>query len=326
MSLWNRFVAHLAREEPATPMALFRIAVGLVVLGTMITSVTSGSAEVLWVTDADGGYNNFHSKQWIVRLLGGHTAEHIWLILGVCTVASIGVITGTLTRVSALVCGQTFLALMSLAPGTGGSHDRVIQNALWLLVLIPAGSTLSVDCRLRTGRWRDDTLRPAWGRTLIVFQLCLIYTSAGLHKLGVSWFPWGGYLAVHQSLLNPVWSRLDLQTLPLLGYFSPLTRLSTAISWIWEVTFAVSAWWLGTGRAERRLARLGAHPSWMRRLRDPDIRWLYLIIGMLMHGTLLVFMELGPFSLITMSFYFGLFRHHELARWLPGGAPRTDST
>jgi len=318
MNPWQRFVAHMARPEPTTPLALFRICIGTIVFGTILASVLSGGVDILWLTDADGGYNTFRSKQWIVRWLGGHNAFTVWVLVWTCMLSALGVATGTLTRASALVCGQTFLALMSLAPGTGGSHDRLITNALWLLVLIPAGTTLSVDARWRTGRWRDDTPRPAWGRTLLVFQICLVYTSAGLHKLGVSWFPWGGYLAVHYALLDPTWSRLDITMLPAVAWFSPLTRFGTALSWFWEVTFAVSAWWLGTGRAERRLERLGSQPTIWQRLRHPDIRNLYVLVGVTMHVVLLVFMELGPFSLVTMSFYFGLYRHHELVRWLPG--------
>lgn len=318
MNLWHRFAAHLARKEPATPLALFRIAVGMVVFGTLVAMVLSGAADVLWVPRSAGGFTAFESKHWLVRRLGGPDVHSLQILLAAGMVSALGVATGTLTRVSALVCGQVFMALLSLAPGTGGGHDRLITNALWLLVLIPAGRTLSVDCRVRTGRFRDDTAIPAWGRTLVVFQLCLLYVSTGLHKLGVTWFPWGGYLAVHYALLNPSWARLDLSQLAWVGWAAPLTRVGTAIAWLWEVTFAVGAWWLGTGRAERRVERLGAHPSLWQRVRDPDIRGIYVGIGVMMHTILFVFMELGPFSLITMSYYFGLFRHHELARWLPG--------
>lgn len=320
MTLWRRFAAHLARPEPATPLALFRMCIGLTVLGTLLSAELSGAADVVWLRAADGGFSTHESQQWLVRWLGGHTAQTVATIMVAAGVSALGVATGTLTRASALICGQSLLALWSLSQGTGGGHDRLLSNALWLLVLIPSGATLSVDCRIRTGRWRDDTPRPAWGRTLVVFQLCVVYTSAGLHKLGFSWFPWGGYLAVHYALLHPSWARLDVSMLPLIGWLGPLTRASTAVSWIWEVTFSVSAWWLGTGRAERRIERLGAAASLWQRVRDPDVRGLYIVVGVGMHVTLLVMMELGPFSLTTMSFYWAFYRHHELARWLPGGA------
>ncbi|MFO0004418.1 MAG: HTTM domain-containing protein, partial [bacterium] len=92
-------------------------------------------------------------------------------------------------------------------PFAGGGHDRLFTNALFLLLLSPAGATLSLDARRRTGSFVDPSPRPAWTRTLLVFQLCVVYLVTGVQKLGSEWFPWGGASAVYYALLTPSWAR-----------------------------------------------------------------------------------------------------------------------
>ena len=62
--------------------------------------------------------------------------------------------------------------------------DRLLTNALWLLVLSRSTATLSLDCRLRTGQWVSSVLVPAWPRYLALYQLVLVYGTTGLQKLG----------------------------------------------------------------------------------------------------------------------------------------------
>jgi hypothetical protein len=307
---WSKWVRWVAHREPATPLALFRIAVGLVLLYTHGMLLWTGGV-VLWEHRDWGGIYPLSSKQWLLELLGGPIPPVVYGLITAGIISACTLTIGLFGRLSALVGLQVSLALFSLLPAAGGGHDRLITNALFILLLAGCSSTLSVDARVRTGRWRTRTLVPAWPRYVLWFQLCLMYGITGVHKLGSSWFPWGGWSAVYYTLLTPSWTRYDFSTAAWVGWIHPLTQLGTAVSWLWEVSFPVVllwAWWRHTAEREGRLRRLA---------RRVDLRVPYALIGLVMHGSLLLLLDLGPFSLITLSFYVAMWHHDEMVRWLP---------
>ena len=307
---WARWVRHVSRREPDTPMALFRVAVGLVLLYTHGMMLWTGGV-VLWEHRDWGGIYPLSSQQWLLTLLGGPIPPVVYGLITTGIISACTLTVGLFGRLSALVSLQVSMALFSLLPAAGGGHDRLITNALFILVLAGATTTLSVDARIRTGRWRSSALVPAWPRYVLWFQLCLVYGVTGVHKLGSSWFPWGGYSAVYYTLLTPSWTRYDFSSAVWVAWIEPLTQLGTAVSWIWEVSFPMVllwAWWRHTA----------ARGGWLRRLAGRvDLRIPYAVIGLIMHGSLLVLLDLGPFSLITLSFYITMWRHDELVRRWP---------
>lgn len=317
---WSRWVRRVSHKEPDTPLALFRIAVGLVILYTHAMLLATGGI-VLWEHRDWGGIYPLSSKQWLLELLGGPIPPVVYSLITAGIISACTLTVGFCGRLSALVGLQVSLALFSLVPAAGGGHDRLITNALFVLVLAGGTRTLSLDARIRTGRWRSNTPVPAWPRYLLWFQLCLVYGITGVHKLGSSWFPWGGWSAVYYTLLTPSWTRYDFSSAAWVAWIHPLTQLGTAVTWLWEVTFPmvlVWAWWRHTAARGGRLRRLAT------RL---DLRVPYALIGLIMHGSLLVLLDLGPFSLITLSFYVTMWHHDELVRWFPAlGAPSTSDS
>ncbi len=308
-ALWTNYVRLLKRKETAEAMAVFRIAVGLIVLYTLAMAVFTDSAVPIWVDRAAGGIHPRTDANWLVQALGGATQPVVGGLVAVGLVSAITLTIGVFSRTSALLCLQACIALFSLNGTAGGGHDRVIQNALWLLVLSGAGASLSVDAWRKTGAWRTATLIPSWPRWLVVVQLCWIYGATGLQKLGPSWFPWGKYLAVYYALLTPSWARYDLSAV---AYIAPLTQIGTAVTWLWEVSFPLVGVWLWVRHTEPTGA------GWRARLLRFDLRVPYACIGLTMHAVLFVLMELGPFSLITVSLYFALWHPDEWRRWFPG--------
>jgi hypothetical protein len=284
---WQALEAWVAEREPVTWLALFRVSIGGVVAVDLIDTWSSGALQLLWLPPGAGGLDEL-AGDWRIRLLGGAepAAVYAWFVAALLGCASL--ITGLGSRVGALVAGQALLALFSLAPGTGGGHDRLLTNALWLLVLAPAGASLSLGCRLRTGAWTDPTPRVAWPRRLLAWQLVVTYTVTGWQKLGPEWWPWGGLEAVYRSLLQPSWARWDLA--PVLGPLFPVTQAMTAATIAWEGSFPLLvAWWVG----RRRGWRIGRWP----------VRGVLLGIGVVMHSMLWATSNLGPFPFVTLAFY-----------------------
>ena len=310
MTLWNRFVDSMDQREPATPLALFRIAVGLILMWDLADIGLTGAMECLWYPMEAGGFQNPNGN-WLWAKLGGPSADNIRLVYASSLACCLSLIFGLGSRISALVAIQLFSALFGLLPGSGGGHDRLITNALWILVLSPADTTFSLWSRLKNGHWMSLTPVIAWPRYLAIYQLALMYTCTGIQKLGAEWWPMGSYLAVYYAVLIPYWARADWSTLVSMAPW--LTQIGSFLTWLWE-----STWWLVLLHFYFR--KTHTRPGRLRALfLKLDLRTIYIVIGLLMHTTVAIMMNLGPFSAITMSYYICCIHHDEWVKiglWL----------
>lgn len=310
---WARWVALWATRETGTALALFRIAIGLVCLHTVVDAWHSGIETWVWVGKDEGGIANVSGQHWLVQLLGGPGLDTTWRLMGMATAGCISVVLGLGHRLGALVALQAFIAIFSLNASSGGGHDRLITNALWLLALAPASETLSLWCRLRTGRWTSDRPVLAFVRYLGVIQLAVMYGMTGIQKLGSAWFPWGDLSAVYRAMLMPTWARADWSAV---AWVYPLTQVATVVTWVWEVSWPVVLFAMWARRTRTR-------PGWLRALCNRlDVRTIYVLTGIGMHGTVETLMNVGPFSIITMAWYICCFHPDELHRWGRGIARR----
>ena len=303
IAAWQRLVAWVAETEGGLPIALFRAAVGGVLLWDLLHMYTSGAMTLMWLPVDSGGLRNPTASGLLADLLGTTTAATIWGVYAAALLGALSLLLGLFSRVGALSLVLTFPWLISLFPAGTGGHDRLISSAVFFLVFARADVALSLRCFLRHRRWRSADLIPAWPRRLLAWQLALMYTSTGLQKLGVEWWPWGGLEAVHRALLLPQWARADWS---FIAWLSPLTQAGTLVTVLWEGSWWVVILWLWLRRTETRggtLRRLAARIN---------LRRIYVVIGILMHCTLWVMMVLGPFSPITMAYYFCLYREEEL--------------
>lgn len=283
----------VARTEQGTALALFRIGLGLCVLNVVLPMLWTGVHTLLLVDVSDGGYRSIKGD-WLVGLLGGPTQAGVGR-LGALTAAFGLLLTlglgGRATALGALLC---CISLFKLNPSAGGGHDRLLTNALWLTVLAESTATLSLDCWRRTRRFTSDRLVPAWPRFLAVYQIVAVYTATGTQKLGVDWMPWGGFNAVYKALMMPSWRRFDMSWL---GPFYPLTQLASAMTLVFEwgaVVWLLSAWFRDTRD----------RPGWLRATFNRlDLRAVWALMGVGMHLGIQLFMNVGPFSWVTLSFY-----------------------
>jgi len=289
MSRWNQLVDALSTREIGTSLALFRILIGLVVVCELVLLQSSGALGVVFA----GGPWTATSDNGLVILLGGPSLQLVHGLVVLTFFTSAMIVVGAWTRVAAALCWATMTALFSVAHG-GGSYDALLTIALLLLVVSRSDATLSIACRRRTGTWTSSELVPAWPRYVAIYQLALLYTTSAMAKLGAEWLPAGDFAAVFNALLSPAFARSEWT---FLGWLYPLTQVGTAVSWLWEFTwFAVP------------LALLFSRPV---------VRNVYVGIGILMHLTLWVLLNLGPFSPLVLSFYVLLYRPAEWRALVP---------
>ncbi|MBK7757744.1 MAG: hypothetical protein IPI35_15355 [Deltaproteobacteria bacterium] len=159
-ALAEAWVAYWAQLAPPTPLALIRVALALCALGTLAHMIWSGVLLWVWGDLEFGGYRQNAPGHWWWSVVP-YTEAGLWGTVTLAITAGVLVLVGLGGRASSLALLILTMALTSINPESGGGHDRLLTNALWLLVLSPASATLSLDCRLRTGAWSDTTPRSA---------------------------------------------------------------------------------------------------------------------------------------------------------------------
>ena len=302
MKAWKRWVALLDRKGPADALALMRILTGLGAVHAIAGVIAYDLVELLYFDARDGGYLSLGSGSWLVRLLGGPTPSIVWLFVLLSLAGAVAVTLGFGGRIAPLVTAQAMLALKSIN-GLQGSYGAITANALWLLVLARSTATLSVDCRMRTGRWTSDEPVPAWPEVVAVVQLAVIYFCNGLYKISAHWTPGGDMSAIYYILQQPTWQRTGMLWV---AWVYPLTQAATAITWLFELSWPLV---LLSLYYRRTAARGGRLRTLMNRV---DLRKVYLAIALVLHGAITLALDVGPFMVATLAFYPCLFSAEEL--------------
>lgn len=300
---WGAWVRLLDRREPGDAMALFRVAVGLVAVLSIGQLIAQGLVDALWVDLAHGGYRALGEGPYLVKWLGGPTPRVVHGLVAVALAGGALVALGLGGRVTPFVTLQAYIALQRLNGHTSGSSDLLVTNALWLLTLSRATATLSLDCRLRTGSFRSDTQISAFPRYLAVLQLVVMYWSTGAQKVSAYWLPTGNYAALYYALQQPSWQRIDMTWV---AHIYPLTQVATAVTWLWEVSAPLL---LVVYYLRYTADRGGKLRRWASRF---DLRKPWALVGAGMHLMILLAMDVGHFSVISLSYYACLWHPDEL--------------
>lgn len=301
-SLWRSWVALFSHRESAFGWSVFRIGVGFCVLYALTSIASANLVDLLWVDIEYGGYAKTRPVRILLVELGPATPRLVNAVFVVTYVGALAVFVGIGGRLVTFVTLQGYMCLTSINGATTDSGDSLITNALWLLVLCDATRTLSVRCRLRHGSWTQPAEVGAWARYLAVFQLLVVYTFAGLNKTNTHWVPWGKLNALYRVWMDPVWRRFDMDWV---AYIYPLTQFGSAVTWVFEVCSCLMllVFYFRYTRARPGRVR-AAFNRW-------DLRKLFLVVGMSLHLGIFATMDVGPFSLISLSFYVCLFEPTE---------------
>lgn len=289
------------RTEGGLSLALFRIGVGASTLALTGGALVRGVHSIVWVDASLGGYRDLDPDHPLLRLLGGATVEVATGLALTTSLAALLLTFGLFARPAALLALLALNLLIHTNSDVASGYDRLLANALWLLVLARSSTVLSLGSWWQRRRGIVSAPVPAWPRYLAVYQLTLVYLVAGLNKIGASWTPAGGFSALYYILMQPDWQRSDMSWL---APYYPLTQFATAMTWGFELTFPVVLLWL---MLRQRRAPGKATLRWTI---DPRIPWLGL--GLVMHLLTWATMEVGPFSWATLSYYVCCFHPAEL--------------
>ena len=305
MKLVRAFVALMDRRESATPLALARLLLGVVLVADLLTLARLGLVTDLFTAPADGGMAYAAQSSWLWRVLGGGAAA-AWTIWSLCLVSAALFAVGLLSQLWALVLLLSYAQLARLLPEADRGIDILFRVVLVVFVFARADATLSLGAWLRHRRFvRTEVLVPAWPRYVLIGQMVWLYFSAGTHKLQSMWTPLDGWSALHYVLLDPHFARYDLAVIT---HLHPLTRLATFLTMAFE--------WLAP------LLLLGYHyratrerPGRLRALANRLHLWeVWIALGVIFHLGLSLLLRLGIFPFGALALYPVFFHHEELAR------------
>ncbi len=295
--LWMWFQNHLSRVEDGSAVALVRIGTGIALLVLLVPFfATAAGSEIIdfaFVDDDYGGYRNLAGTP-MMKLLGGAAPSTVRALLAASLVAGVCMVVGLFGRLPVLVAAVcTRIAFLQNGDVSGGG-DALLGNVLFLLLLADCTHTLSLDCRIRSGRFVDAGVIAAWPRKLMLVQLVIIYTATGLQKLvSTTWTPLDGFSALYQILQSPQWARFPHLIESANGWLVVPMAFGTLLTIVWECTF-----WLVLPR--------------------PSLRVLYAAVGLGIHIGIILLMEVGIFSWLSLAVYPAMFPRGAagLGRWL----------
>jgi len=296
-----------AREAPHV-LALVRILVASVVLWDLCVVMELDLVPAIFGPLEDGGLGNPLGRKKVPLMYEWlpPTAQTAFLATWVAIAAAAMLWMGLGTRLAALVLAVVWAQLAQVLPPADRAIDMLLRNVLVVLAMSGCGRAWSVDARLKTGRWGGDGgCIPAWPRMLLVIQLLLLYSTAGIQKVGMSWTPLGDFSALYVVLRDPTFAVILPETL---DRFYGVTRFATAATWLWEwaTPLAALAWWYRATRTRggRLRAWMNSHDFW--------VKWV--MAGVLFQVGTAMFMRLGIFPAGMLCLYPVFFHPDEWRR------------
>ncbi len=246
---WNAFF--FAPQSP-TPIALFRIVYGLLVIATL--ALLHPDWLNWYGTHAWMSLSTMHQLEPGTRLnlfavipqSDTWIEGFFWVFLGSAVLLTIGL----LTRLNSML---VFLCLTSIHQRNvyilhGG--DTFLRVAGFFLIFAPAGAALSVDRRIRIWRGKEGVNiqpRSPWAQRMIQFELSLVYFATFCAKVkGAPWLQGTAmYYIYHLEEFKrfpvPSWF-LHPTMLKLEGWFGLVLEFSLGVLiWVKELRYILLA-------------------------------------------------------------------------------------
>jgi Vitamin K-dependent gamma-carboxylase len=206
---WNRFF--FAPQSP-TPIALFRILYGVMVIATLILLRPDWLAWYgphSWVTLSTMQKMEPGMRLNLFAVLP-HTNAAIEALFWIALASAILLTIGLLTRINTII---VFLCLASIDQRNlhilnGG--DTFLRVAGFFLIFAPAGAAFSLDHLIRVRRGRKSAEIPPsspWAQRMIQIEMALLYFVSFCWKIqGASW--------IHGTALYYVYHLDEIQRFP----------------------------------------------------------------------------------------------------------------
>ncbi len=295
-----RAYAFWFRPISAAGFGMMRVAFGLITFLTMLLAIPNiqrfyGPAGIL----PRNMIGQIVRSQWRFSLLDHVGATGTWLLYAALLAALFCVITGIGRKWMLLIAVALLYSFHEYGTITLDGGDTLLRLLGFILLLSPCYRTFTIaNLRQRlklireTGKDQPVSKRtmPIWPYRLLLWQMILIYVSSAVEKWSGDTWREGSAVAI--TLHHTDFTRLSPWTADQLTVFSPLVGYFTVFSQIAWVLLLILGF----------LSLLGIVTSHATSV----FKRALLLCGLLLHGSIFVFMDVGTFSLTVFAAYLGL--------------------
>jgi hypothetical protein len=205
---------YFQKTTAAAPLAIFRIALGLLLFGSVIRFWAKGWIYELYI--APKYFFPFYGFEF-VRPLGDFT----YLLFAVCGVAALMVALGFYYRIASIALFLSFTYIELIDKSTYLNHYYFVSLICLMLIFLPAHAYFSIDASRRRTILSDQI--PKWCVDSIKLFVCIVYILAGTAKINSDW------LVDAQPLRIWLPAKNDL---PIIGGLFNYVWVAYAFSWL----------------------------------------------------------------------------------------------
>lgn len=235
-------------------------------------------------------------QEWRFSLLdyvGAQGTQFLYLLLVASLVL---VILGVGTRVALLITVVLMYSFHEYGVVLLDSGDSLLNLIGFILLLSPCDRTFTLRNAERRSRaiaagkdpMRKTPTMPIWPYRLLLWQIIVMYISAAYGKMsGPTWYSGSApAIAFHHGHF----ARLPMEYADMLAYMSPVISYFTVFTQLgWGLLLLLPIFgWIGL------------------RIPTDGIKRLLILAGIIVHGGILLLMDVGTFSLAVFTAYCGL--------------------
>jgi len=206
-------IRYFQSYTPAAPLAVFRVAFGLLILASVVRFWAKGWIAELYLQPKF--FFPYYGLEFI-KPLGTYT----YGLFAICGLCALLLALGWHYRLAAVGLFLSFTYIELMDKSTYLNHYYFVSLAALLLVFLPAGNYFSLDAARHPGRWHNQV--PRWTVDALRLLLGIVYVYAGLAKLNSDW------LLAAQPLRIWLPAKNDL---PVLGPLFNYPATAYAFSW-----------------------------------------------------------------------------------------------
>ena len=202
-------------KKGIAPLVTFRILFGALMMLGAIRFVYEGWIEKLYLEPRY--FFKFYWFEWVRPFEG----NGMYLLFFIIILSSAMIMLGFLYRIAIITFFVSFTYLELMDATNYLNHYYLVCLLGFLMIFLPAHRACSIDSFFLFKKIKTNQV-PSWTINILIFQLTIVYTCAGIAKLNSDW--------LFHAMPLAVWLP-EHQDLPLLGYFFQFKWVAVAMSW-----------------------------------------------------------------------------------------------
>jgi len=214
----------LNAPKDIAPLITFRILIGFLMAFGAVRFMWNGWIERLYIEPQF--FFKFYGFAWVESL--GLT--EMYAVFSLIALSALGIAFGCFYRISTIVFFVLFTYVELIDATNYLNHYYLVCLFAFILMFLPANRAFSVDV------WRNPKRKvkyvPAWTVHILVLQLTIVYTCAGIAKLNADW--------IFKALPLSIWLP-EHKNLPIIGFLFSYKWVAFLFSWggaLYDLTIA----------------------------------------------------------------------------------------